>query len=305
MPATHQTEKSSMSHPTDSEVWKHFDQTYLDLLKSHVMFCRPLHRGFCAAQQYGSTYSCWSVIITPYNLPPGMCMSSEYMFLTMVIPSSSNPKRLINVYLEPLIKKLLQLWHVGVRTHDNATNKAFIVWVVLMLTVNDLPTYGMASRSIPELNYTDNELFKCHYWGPSVEDNLFQLTYPFILNLHIVLFKCRWVDLIRGMKAHPRYHLVDENFKRVYQKDEPFILAQQVVLVYYIEYSSMKRDKADWMAICKTNARRDVDESQWTDIAYQQEKVVPVPEVATNNQTYDLHNPYGIQIVVDLSIAHQ
>ncbi|KAL0334118.1 UNVERIFIED_CONTAM: hypothetical protein Sangu_1568000 [Sesamum angustifolium] len=160
-------------------------------------------------------------------------------------------------------------------------------------------------RSIPELNYTDNELFKCHYWGPNAEDNLFQLTYPFILNLHIVLFKCRWVDLIRGMKAHPRYHLVDENFKTVYQKDEPFILAQQAVLVYYIEYSSMKRDKADWMAICKTNGRRDVDESQWTDIAYQQEKVVPVPDVATNNQTYDLHNPYGIQIVVDLSIAHQ
>ncbi|KAL0404078.1 UNVERIFIED_CONTAM: hypothetical protein Sradi_2048600 [Sesamum radiatum] len=57
--------------------------------------------------QYGRTYSCWPVIITPYNFPLGMCMSSEYMFLTMVIPGSSNPKRLIDVYLEPLIEELL------------------------------------------------------------------------------------------------------------------------------------------------------------------------------------------------------
>ncbi|KAL0337754.1 UNVERIFIED_CONTAM: hypothetical protein Scaly_2050500 [Sesamum calycinum] len=116
--------------------------TARSLLMSSLGLCTE---GFALHGQYGSTYSCWPVIITPYNLPPGMCMSSEYMFLTMVIPSSSNPKRLINVYLEPLIKKLLQLWHVGVRTHDNATNKAFIVWAVLILTVNDLPTYGMAS----------------------------------------------------------------------------------------------------------------------------------------------------------------
>ncbi|KAL0368323.1 UNVERIFIED_CONTAM: hypothetical protein Scaly_1051200 [Sesamum calycinum] len=33
--------------------------------------------------------------------------------------------------------------------------------------------------------------------------------------------------------------------------------------------------------------------------------VALVPKVATNNQTYDLHDPDGIQIVADLSIVHQ
>ncbi|KAL0423304.1 UNVERIFIED_CONTAM: hypothetical protein Sradi_0865200 [Sesamum radiatum] len=74
-----------------------------------------------------------------------MCMKSEYMFLTMVIPGPSNPKRLIDVYLQPLIDELLQLWHVGVRTHDHATNQAFMMRAALMWTVNDLPAYGMAS----------------------------------------------------------------------------------------------------------------------------------------------------------------
>ncbi|KAK4394110.1 hypothetical protein Sango_1881800 [Sesamum angolense] len=113
-------EGRSMCHPSDAEAWKHFDRMYPNFAEE------PL-------------------IIIPYNHPPGMCMSSEYMFLTMVIPSSFNPKRLIDVYLEPLIEELLQLWHVGVRTYDHATDQTFMMWAALMWTVNDLPAYGMAS----------------------------------------------------------------------------------------------------------------------------------------------------------------
>ncbi|KAK4398012.1 hypothetical protein Sango_1276700 [Sesamum angolense] len=100
---------------------------------------------FVSHDQYDRTYSCWSVIITLYNLPPSMCMSFEHIFFTMVIPDPSNPKRLIDVYLEPLIEKLLQLWHVGVRTYDHATDRAFMMRVTLMWTVKDLPAYGMVS----------------------------------------------------------------------------------------------------------------------------------------------------------------
>ncbi|KAL0289026.1 UNVERIFIED_CONTAM: hypothetical protein Scaly_2713500, partial [Sesamum calycinum] len=136
-------------------------------------------------------------------------------------------------------------------------------------------------------------------------EEIIQLTYPLIQNLHIVLFKCHWVDPVRGMKVHPRYHLVDVNFK-LYQKDDPFILAQQEVQVYFMEYQSMKRDKADWMAACKIKAWRVVDEFKWTKtFAYQSEKVVPVPVVATDNESCDLRDPNDLQVVVDLSMAQQ
>ncbi|KAL0439379.1 UNVERIFIED_CONTAM: hypothetical protein Slati_2420900 [Sesamum latifolium] len=126
--ATHQTEEGSMCHPSDAEAWRHFDQMYPNFVKklNNVRFGLCID-GFAPHGQYGRTYSCWPIIITPYNLPPGMCMSSEYMFLTMVIPGPSNPKRLIDVYLEPLIEELLQLWHVGVRTYDHATDNEFIM----------------------------------------------------------------------------------------------------------------------------------------------------------------------------------
>ncbi|KAL0283052.1 UNVERIFIED_CONTAM: hypothetical protein Sangu_2914800 [Sesamum angustifolium] len=143
--ATHQAVEGSMCYPSDAEAWKHFDQMYPDFAEEprnvQLGLCID---GFAPHGQYGRTYSYWPIIITPYNLPPGMCMSSEYIFQTMVIPGLSNPKRLIDVYLDRLIEELLQLWHVGVRTYDHATNRTFMMQAELMWTVNHLPAYGMA-----------------------------------------------------------------------------------------------------------------------------------------------------------------
>ncbi|KAL0361812.1 UNVERIFIED_CONTAM: hypothetical protein Sradi_3865700 [Sesamum radiatum] len=72
-----------------------------------------------------------------------MCMSSEYMFLTIVIPGPSHPKRLIDVYMEPLIEELQNLWHVGILTRDSARDETFTMRAALMWTMNDLPVYGM------------------------------------------------------------------------------------------------------------------------------------------------------------------
>ncbi|KAL0283950.1 UNVERIFIED_CONTAM: hypothetical protein Sangu_2857600 [Sesamum angustifolium] len=118
---------------------------------------------------------------------------------------------------------------------------------------------------------------------------------------HIVLFKCRWVDSVCGMKVHPRFHLVDVNFKKVYQKNKSFILAQQVVQLYYKEYPSMKRDKVDWMTVCKIKARRIVDDSRWTEVTFQEDESIPTPQVLTDDHNYAMHDPNGIQLIVDLN----
>ncbi|KAK4384629.1 hypothetical protein Sango_3041500 [Sesamum angolense] len=118
--ANHVTEEDSMCHPSDAEAWRHFDRTHPDFaLEPHNIRLGLCIDRFALHGQYGRTYSCWPVIITPYNLPPGMCMKFEYMFLTMVIP--------------------------GVGTHDHAANQTFIMRATLMWVVNDLPAYGMSS----------------------------------------------------------------------------------------------------------------------------------------------------------------
>ncbi|KAL0428615.1 UNVERIFIED_CONTAM: hypothetical protein Slati_3036300 [Sesamum latifolium] len=119
-------------------------------------------------------------------------------------------------------------------------------------------------------SYTDTDI---DFYG--MLEEVIQLDYPIIDGLQVVLFKCKWVDPTRGIKVHPRYYLIDVNFKRLYQKDEPFILAQQAVQVYYTDYPSMRRDRVDRMVVCKIKARRVVDVSRWTDVAYQLEEVEP------------------------------
>jgi len=70
-----------MVHPSDSEAWKLFNSVRLRLCID----------GFNLFGSFAAPYSCWSVILTVYNLPPGMCMRPEFMFLYIVIPGPSSP----------------------------------------------------------------------------------------------------------------------------------------------------------------------------------------------------------------------
>ncbi|KAL0290847.1 UNVERIFIED_CONTAM: hypothetical protein Scaly_2655800 [Sesamum calycinum] len=121
--ANHQVEEGSMCYPSDVEAWRYFDWTHPDF----------------AAEPHNVR------LATQYNLPPGMCMSFEYMFLMMVITGPSNSKCLIDAYLEPLIEELQILWHVGVLTRDSTKDETFTMRTALIWIVNVLPTYGMAS----------------------------------------------------------------------------------------------------------------------------------------------------------------
>jgi len=49
------------------------------------------------------------MIVNRYNLPPKICMSKPYMFLSCLILGPSNPKAFIDLYFEPLIDYLKKL----------------------------------------------------------------------------------------------------------------------------------------------------------------------------------------------------
>jgi len=94
---------------------------------------------------FAAPYSCWPVILTVYNLPPGMCMRPEFMFLSMVIPGPSSPGRNIDVCLCPLIDELTQLWSFGSSTYDISRKHNFVMRAALMWTINYFLAYGMVS----------------------------------------------------------------------------------------------------------------------------------------------------------------
>jgi len=61
-----------------------------------------------------------------YNLPPEMCIRSEFMFLSTVIPGPSSLGWNIDVCLQPLIDELAQLWSPGAVTYDISRKKIFL-----------------------------------------------------------------------------------------------------------------------------------------------------------------------------------
>ena len=54
-------------------------------------------------------YSVWPVVLTNYNIPPWMAMKKGHLLLSMIIPGPKQVKK-IDVYLQPLIDELKELW---------------------------------------------------------------------------------------------------------------------------------------------------------------------------------------------------
>lgn len=69
-------------------------------------------------------------------------MKQASIMLSLIILSPSAPGMKIDVYLEPLISELKELWDVGVPTYDPATKGYFAMPAALMWTINDFPAYG-------------------------------------------------------------------------------------------------------------------------------------------------------------------
>ena len=68
----------------------------------------------------------------------------------------------------------------------------------------------------------------------------------------VVLFKCCWFDIKRGVKVD-RYGNVEVNFQSRLWSYEPFILASQATQVFYAP--SVSRRNEDWCSVITTKAR--------------------------------------------------
>ena len=77
-----------------------------------------------------------------YNLPPWLCMKWSSLILSLVIPCSTSPGIAIDVYLQPLVKELRELWDVGVQAYDASSKEIFQLRVALIWTINDFPVYA-------------------------------------------------------------------------------------------------------------------------------------------------------------------
>ncbi|XP_035547370.1 uncharacterized protein LOC118348907 [Juglans regia] len=135
-----------MRHPSDSQVWTTFDN-------DHSWFARDARNirlglasdGFNPFNNLAKPYSIWPVILMPYNLPPWLCMKDQFFITSLIIPGPKSPGNEIDVYLQPLVDELNELWENGVHTYDAYKKETFRLHAALMWTINDFPAYGNLS----------------------------------------------------------------------------------------------------------------------------------------------------------------
>ncbi|XP_052197234.1 uncharacterized protein LOC127804414 [Diospyros lotus] len=113
-----------MRHPKDFEAWKRFDETHLEFASN------------------------------PQNVRLGLASDGFNPFGTL---RKQMPGNDIDVYLQPLIKDLKDLWDGGVKTFDASLNQMFNMRVALIWTISDFP--GLEFRNLP-VELSGSEIFK-------------------------------------------------------------------------------------------------------------------------------------------------
>ncbi|XP_073153163.1 uncharacterized protein [Henckelia pumila] len=104
-----------LRHPADAPSWKVVDHKWPDFAAEPKNLRLALSSdGINPHSLMSSAYSCWSVVMITYNLPPWLCMKRKFMMLTLLISGPKQPGNDIDVYLAPLIDDLKKLWDIGV-----------------------------------------------------------------------------------------------------------------------------------------------------------------------------------------------
>jgi hypothetical protein len=140
-----QPSEKEMSHPADGRAWQEFD-------KEHPMFVKDARNirlelatdGFNPFSEKNSKYSMWPVLVIPYNLPPWSCMRESNFMMALLIPGPTCLGKDFDVFLEPLIEDLLDLWK-GVPTYDAITQKEFNLRAAVLWCIHDYPALSTLS----------------------------------------------------------------------------------------------------------------------------------------------------------------
>jgi hypothetical protein len=85
-------------------------------------------------------YSCWSVFVMSYNLPPNKCLKEGFIFLTLVISDPKEPKKQMNIFLCLLMEELKELCQ-GVDAHDSHLKCRFNLCNAYLWSIHDYLAY--------------------------------------------------------------------------------------------------------------------------------------------------------------------
>lgn len=140
---------NELSHPADGEAWKEFDRIHLDFAADPRNIKLGIATdGFNPFGNMSTSYSMWPVFVVPYNLPPWACMDQSNFMMSLLIPGPESPGKDFDVFMEPLVEELLQLW-TGVPTYDALSpEEKFNLRAAIIWSIHDFPALHTLSGRI-------------------------------------------------------------------------------------------------------------------------------------------------------------
>ena len=110
--------------------------------------------------------------------------------LSLLIRGPNSPGNDINVYLQPLVEKLKDLWENRLHTYDASKKQMFKMHAGLQSTTSDFPKYAMLS------SWSTKGKFACSYCH-------YETDHRYLNNSKKSVYRanCRWLDV-----NHPWRH---------------------------------------------------------------------------------------------------
>jgi hypothetical protein len=88
-----------MLHHADAEAWHTLDRFDPEFTRDLGNVRLGLSTdGFQPYNSDSTAYSCWSVFMMPYNLPPNKCLKEGFIFLALVILCPKEPRKQMNIF---------------------------------------------------------------------------------------------------------------------------------------------------------------------------------------------------------------
>ncbi len=128
----------------DNEAWANVDEKWVDFAHDHHNLRLAIStNGFNPFFKKLCQWPTWLVYVLIYNLPPWLTIKHFFILIALIILGKESAcMNTINVYLQPLVDKLMTLWKPIIITLEYGKPKGshgFILRALVLWTIDDFP----------------------------------------------------------------------------------------------------------------------------------------------------------------------
>jgi hypothetical protein len=297
-----------MDHPRDGEAWQQFEDDFVEFAQEPRNVRLGLATdGFTPYSLTAASYSCWPVFVIPYNLPPGVAMRPENIFLSLVIPGPEHPGKNFGVLMQPLVDELKELMK-GVKSLRQISYG--FSTRVSSYGCYDINGYRFRSEKYEHtraglgttnsgvcVSSFDENGGLLEYFG--VIKDIIKISWQGSMKLELVLLDYELFDpTTAGVRRTDNLGLVEIKHSSRLSNFEPFVLASQVKQVYFLPYAcNTRKDLSDWWVVYHVAPR------DWllpVDSNTESDEIGGLTEDVTFFQEEGLEGTFVIDLGVDL-----